>query len=691
MHKEYDVVVIGAGSGGLTAAVGFSKAGKKVLLVEREHMGGECTNSGCIPSKALLHHAKLYYAAKQIAGDTADSETYRKQAFTYVRDTVQGILKEETSETFERMGIDVVMGEAIFHSKHSITVGETPYQYKTAVIATGSSPRMIEVPGLQETAVLTNQNVFELEDVPKQTLIIGAGPIGMEMGQAFAMLGSKVTIAAIDSEFARLEDEAIGPILRQSFADLGIAITLNAFINRVEGNTAIFDIKKGEEVISEQRVDFDKVLIAIGRTPNLPQGLDTADITYNQHGIVINTQYRTSNKHVYAVGDVAQKYKFTHTADDASRQVVARVVSHGLLKVNRHKAVPKVTYTTPEVAQVGLSWPEAISTYTQERIMRIDVSFSKNDRAKTDSHTDGKLIVIAKRINGTVLGAHIVGPAAGEIINIFTLAMDRKISVWKLQQLIFAYPTYSLLVKKAADTFVGIQLADLKKDVLYVAKKNALAIILGITWIVFLFWLYQYQVSNDMSVTDTALMVFNFISMTAFGPLVYILAYTIRPITFFPGTLLTILSGVFFGLWGGIVYTIIAANLSASLAYGVGRFFGKNLKLEDTQLGNWIQALQKNPFEAVLTTRLIFLPFDGVSYAAGILKLPFFAFLFATIIGTLLGIATFVAIGASLDINSFTENGFSTDVIDAKFIGISIIVFALSLVVSKLLKKKRVN
>lgn len=687
LKKEYDVVVIGAGSGGLTAAVGFSKVGKSVLLVEREHMGGECTNTGCVPSKALLHVAKRFHEANQIGEVGALGETYRNEAFTYVRKTIDSFLEHETPETFEKMGIDVVMGEAVFSTKNSIKVGETVYHYQNAIIATGSGPRMIEVVGLDKKDILTNQNIFDLKEIPKKTLIIGSGPIGLELGQALAMLGSKVTIATIDNQFARLEDEAIRPILKKSFTDLGIEILQNAYIKKVEVDTAIFEIKKNSVTTGEDRVSFDKVLIAIGRVPNLPPGLEAADIKYDQNGITVDSQQRTSNKHVYAVGDVTQRLKFTHTADDASRQVVTHVASKGILRFNKNKAVPKVTYTSPEVAQVGLSWPEAVRKYNEDKLMRIEVPFSQNDRARTDDSTEGVLVVIARRLSGKVLGAHIIGPAAGELISTFTLAIDQKISLWKLQKHIFAYPTYSLIIKKAADKFVGQQFKELEADLINLVKRNSSRFLLGLLWIFVVYRFYAFQIINDLTVTETALLVFDFITMTIWGPVIYILAYAVRPLTFFPGTLLTILSGVFFGFWSGTFLTIIAANLSAAIAYLTGKFFGSNLSLEDSVIGKWVTSLRKNPFTAVLTTRLIFLPFDGVSYAAGILKLPFATFVLATFVGTLLGIATFVSIGASLDIESFRQNGFSTDVIDAKFILISVAIFFASLGVSKLLKK----
>lgn len=687
MDKNYDVVVVGAGSGGLTAAVGFSKVGKKVLLVEREHMGGECTNTGCIPSKAILHHAKEYYAAKQITGETLQSETYKKGAFSYVKSVVEEILADETPETFAKYGIDIVMGEAVFNSKCSIKINETVYHYKTAIIATGSSPRMIDVPGLNETDILTNQNIFKLKDIPAKTLIVGAGPIGLEMGQALAMLGSEVTIAAIDSEFAKLEDESIRPILEKSFTDLGIKIELNAFISKVENRVAFFDIKKGDTIEKQISIPFDKILIAVGRVPNIPKGLDSAGIEFDNRCIMVDSQHRTSNKYVYALGDVAQRLKFTHTADDIARQVVKRVVSRGLFRVNKSKAVPKVTYTSPEVAQVGMSWNDAASKYSEEKLMRIEVPFSQSDRAKTDDATEGKLIVIARRLNGAILGAHIIGPSAGEIISIFTIAIEQKISLWKLQSIIFAYPTYSLIVKKAGDQFAGRQIADFKTDVLRLVKQGAPKLVAGLFWLGLIYSFQHYRISNDLSYQDMLINLLEFFTMSMYGPIIYMVLYAVRPLVLFPATLLTALSGALFGFWWGILYTIIGENASANFAYWIGRFFGKDLKLEDSIIGNFIEGLRRRSFETVLLMRLFYVPFDLTNYGSGIVKAKWSEYFFATLIGIMPGLTTFVALGAAIDINEFQENGLSFDAFDPKFLALSVTVFIVSLAISKALKR----
>ena len=686
-NNTYDIVVVGAGSGGLTTAVGFSKIGKKVLLVEREHMGGECTNSGCIPSKALLHHAKAWHVAQKIAGKSTQGETFRADAFPYVRSKIDEVLENETPEIFKKEGIDVILGEAIFKTKCSIEVAGTVYGYKKAIIATGSSPRMIDIEGLDSSDVLTNQNIFELKDVPEKLLIIGSGPIGMEMAQAFAMLGSKVTIASIDGRFARLEDEVISPIIKKECEDLGITIELNAYITKVENGEAIFDRKEDDTVIGEVRVPFDKVLIAIGRVPNLPQGLDTACIKHENYGIVVDSQHRTSNKYVYAVGDVAQRLKFTHTADDIGRQVVMHVASKGLIRLNTKKAVPKVTYTQPEMAQVGLSHEEALKKYCAQEIVRIEVPYTTNDRAHTDSNTTGMMVVIARRLNGAVLGAHIIGHSAGEMISIFTIAINRKISMWQLRRTIYAYPTYNLLIKKAGDYFFALQMTSLKTDLIYTFKKHTPKIIALIFWLTLLITFHHYRIENNLSYQDVLWQGLDFFTSTVYGPLLYMVLYAIRPIILFPATLMTALSGALFGFWWGVLYTMLGENASANLAYWIGRFFGKDLRLEDTLIGNWVEALRKNGFGTVLLMRLFYVPFDLTNYGSGIVRVQWSKYTLATLIGIMPGLTTFVALGAAIDIDKFQMDGLSFDAFDPKFLALSVTIFITSLLLSKYLKK----
>lgn len=686
MKKHYDVVVIGAGSAGLTSAVGFKNIGKSVLLIEKEHMGGECTNTGCIPSKSLLYHAKNYYKSHSLSGGTEQLETYRQNVLSFVQKKIQDILDHETPEVFQEMGIDVIMGEAEFLSPDSLKVQEDTYTFSKAVIATGSSPRMIEISGLEEQDILTNQNVFSQEKLPEKLLVIGSGPIGMELGQAFAMLGTHVSIATIDSTFGSRMEPEVALILQKESEKLGIEILTNAHVKSVSGNTATIEIRKdSEEVLKTITKEFDKVIVAIGRVPNLPQGLTEAGVSYTDHGVDIDRHYRTTNKNIFAVGDVSLRNKFTHTADDVARHIVKKSLIPFTLP--KTKLVPKVTFTKPEAASVGLSWKQAVEEYSESSLVRLSVPFSKNDRALTDEATEsGHIVVIAKKLTGQIVGAHIVGQSAGEILSFFTLAMSRRISLWKINNLIFPYPTISLIIKKVSDEFLAYQLRNIKPDIYAVLKRNLKKIFALFFWVLLIAGFFWYKNTNDLSFLDIATKLGD-MNMTVWGPLIFILIYTFRPLIFFPATLLTILAGVLFGLWGGILYTMIGENLSANVAYAVGRFFGGDVKLPNGIIKHFRSEVQRNSFMSVLIARFIYMPFDLTNYASGILKVKWSSYALATIIGIIPGMATFVALGASFQ--SITEFDPSMVSIDTNTLLLSTVLFISSLGLAKWLQKRQ--
>lgn len=682
---RYDVIVIGAGSAGLTAAVGFSKIGKKVLLIEKEHMGGECTNSGCIPSKALLYRAKAYFAAKSIAGESSATENYRADALAYVRGKIEEVRAEEEPERFEKTGIHVVRGEAIFETPCALRVGGERFGFTTAIIATGSTPRMVSIPGLEQSDILTNQNVFVLTEIPAKLLILGSGPIGMELGQAFAMLGSAVTIVTTQSRLAALEDESISPIIQKKFESLGVRMLLVSALVGVEGRVGIVETRGAGGAKETVRVAFDKLLMAVGRVPNIPKGLEAAGILSDERAILTDSQYRTSNKDVYAIGDAASASKFTHMADDAARQVVARIASKKLFRVDNKKSIPRVIYTSPEIASVGLTNAQACAKYDCEEILRLEVPYSANDRAKTDSATDGLMVLVVRRLNGAILGANIVGAAAGELISIFTVAIDRKISLWKLRNIIYPYPTYSLLIKRAGDLFFAETVANLKNDIRYGIRKHAPKLAALLFWGALLYFFQEYRSAHDLSFKEMLVKLALAATTTAWGPFVYMLAYAIRPLIFFPATLLTALSGALFGLPLGILYTVLGENASANFAYAIGRFFGKGLKLEDSFIGNRVDALRKRPFESILFMRLFYVPFDLTNYGAGILRVPWGSYALATLIGIMPGLVTFVALGAGIkDIRTFELTARSFDFAN---LAIAVAVFAASLFLSHALQR----
>jgi uncharacterized membrane protein YdjX (TVP38/TMEM64 family) len=296
-------------------------------------------------------------------------------------------------------------------------------------------------------------------------------------------------------------------------------------------------------------------------------------------------------------------------------------------------------------------------------------------------------VVIVRRLSGVVLGAHIIGPTAGEIISLFTLAIDNKITMWKLRSLIYAYPTYSLIVKKAGDQFFARQLGELKVDAHRAIKRHAPKIIALIFWAALIYFFQHYRITNGLSYSDVLLSLVHFFTSTIWGPVIYMVLYAIRPLVLFPATLLTALSGVLFGFWWGIVYTVIGENASANLAYWIGRYFGKDMKLEDSIIGNWVTALRDRPFGTVLFMRLFYVPFDLTNYGSGILKIKWPSYFIATLIGIIPGLTTFVALGAALDLESFSENGLTFEAFDPRFLALSVTIFFVSLLLSKYLKR----
>lgn len=680
--KTYHTIVIGAGSAGLTAAVGLAAVGKKVLLIEKEHMGGECTNSGCIPSKALISLAKKAHASAQ----TSDQSLFSKFTTSVpglVRERIQEILDEETPEAFEKLGITVLFGEAVFDGAQTLSVGEQKFTFEKCIIATGSSPRMVEIPGLSAEKILTNQNVFQQNDIPQKLLVVGAGPIGLELGQAYARLGSQVTITTVDPIIARYEEPEVQPLVRRALEADGVTFLPNTEVISVKGSVASIKEKEAEKI---SLVDFDKVLIAIGRVPNIPQGLEYAGIASTNFGVTINSNYQTTNKSVFAVGDVSLRDKFTHTASDAARFVVKKILLPFLSAPKQ--LVPKVTYLDPEFASVGMNYETAKKEFGEDAIVKLVVPFTKNDRSKTEGRADSEVIVVtAKRLTGKILGASIASVSAGELVPFFALCIKKNISLWSVQSMIFPYPTRSLAIQKIGDEFLRYQVAHIKSDILGLLKRNLTKIVAVAFWTLLVILFFSFKASSGLGYIQMTQQLFTLLTGTIWGPLVYILLYAVRPLILFPATILTALSGVLFGLWWGVVYTVVGANLSASVAYWVGRFFTKGISFGDGFLSDLKNRLGENSFISVFLTRLLFFPFDLTNYALGALRVKWAPYALATLIGTLPGSITFVAFGASIkNIESFD---LSTVSLDPMMLALSAFLFVVSLGIAKVIQKKK--
>ncbi len=452
--SRYNLVVIGAGTAGLVTAAGAAGLGARVALVERHLMGGDCLNVGCVPSKTLLHAAHVAASVRRApsAGVRARLEDIDFPAvMRRVREVRARISPHDSAARFRDLGIDVFFGDGRFTAPDTITVEGHALRFHRAVIATGGRAALPPVPGLAAANPLTNETVFELEQQPRRLAIIGGGPLGCELAQAFQRLGTTVTLVQdVDRLSPRDEPEA-SQTLADALADDGVTLALGARLLRVEtvGDSRVLTIERRGETSS---VSVDQILVAAGRTPNIEGlGLDVAGITADpRRGIVVDDGLRTSNRRVYAAGDVCLDLKFTHAADAAARLVIQNALFLGRRKASA-LTIPWCTYTSPEIARVGLSADDAATQGIAVDVYSRD--FAAVDRAVTDDETRGFVKVLAARGTGRIVGATIAGPRAGDMIGEVAVIMAAGLGLGRLAGVIHPYPSYAESIRQIGDQY----------------------------------------------------------------------------------------------------------------------------------------------------------------------------------------------------------------------------------------------
>lgn len=444
-----DLCVIGAGSGGLSVAAAAATLGVPVVLIERGKMGGDCLNAGCVPSKALLAAAKRAAVMRSSAPFGIKSPRPHVE-FYEVNDHVQGVIAavapNDSKERFTGLGVRVIEGEARFQDAATIVVGDDiEIKARRFVIATGSSPAVPAIPGLDQTPYLTNETIFDARERPKHLIIIGAGPVGLELAQAFSRLGSDVTVLEAAEPLAHEDPECVR-ILVEALAREAVSIRTGvaiAHVRRVRAHIAV-ELEGGETI------EGSDLLIAAGRRPNLDAlALDAAGIKHTPAGITVDKRLRTSNKRVYAIGDVAGGPQFTHVANYHAGLVIRHALFHQPVAVD-HDRVPRVIFTDPELAQVGLTEQQARARYRRIQVLRWP--YRENDRAQAERMTIGHVKVVTDR-KGTILGATIVGAHAGELITTWTLAIEQRLNIRVFAGIVVPYPTLAEIGKRAAISY----------------------------------------------------------------------------------------------------------------------------------------------------------------------------------------------------------------------------------------------
>ncbi|HEY2969775.1 MAG TPA: mercuric reductase, partial [Casimicrobiaceae bacterium] len=452
---RYSLVVIGAGPAGLVAAHAAAALGAKVALIERELLGGDCLNIGCVPSKTIIRTSRVYAEMRNAehygAQFPADIRVDFAAVMQRMRRIRARISRADSIDRLSAAGVDVFFGEARFTATDALTVDGARLRFRKAMIATGARPDTPSIPGLVEAGFLTNENVFDLTELPRRVLVIGGGPLGCELAQVFCRFGAQTTIAQEMPLFLPKEERDAAQILSDSFARDGIEVRLNteAVRVRVEDGQKLVDLVSDDY---KSTVAVDAILTGTGRLPNVERldlevaGVDCDPIT----GVRVNDFLQTSNPRIYAAGDACLEHKFTHTADASARIVVRNALFLGRQRLSA-LTIPWCTYTDPEIAHVGLYVREArdrdipVKTFT---IPMHDV-----DRAIADGQEVGFVKIHVKEGTDRILGATVVASHAGDMINEITLAMVAGIGLGTLARVIHAYPTQAEAIKKAADAY----------------------------------------------------------------------------------------------------------------------------------------------------------------------------------------------------------------------------------------------
>jgi pyruvate/2-oxoglutarate dehydrogenase complex dihydrolipoamide dehydrogenase (E3) component len=449
----YDLVVLGGGTAGLVSAFGAAGLGARVALVERHLLGGDCLNTGCVPSKAVIRSARAVGDIRRAAAlgvTTGALDVDFGMVMQRMRRRRAALAVHDSAERLRAAGVDVFFGGAAFADERTVVVDNQRLRFGRAVIATGGRPTAPPVRGLDAVPFLTNETVFSLTELPRRLLVIGAGPIGCELAQAFARFGSTVTVFDQAPQVLPREDAAAAAIVRWSLETDGVRFELGAALERADdtaGELRVHYTRNGEERI--QTVASDAILVAAGRAPNIEDlHLDAAGIHATKQGVDVNDRLQTSNPRVYASGDVCSQYKFTHAADAMSRIVIQNALFFGRRKASA-LVIPWVTYTDPEVAHVGVS--DADVAKAGGRLQTITVQLADVDRAVVDDETDGFVRVHHER--GRLRGCTIVARHAGEMIGEVAYAMTHRGTLSGLSSTIHPYPTQAEALRKAGDTY----------------------------------------------------------------------------------------------------------------------------------------------------------------------------------------------------------------------------------------------
>jgi pyruvate/2-oxoglutarate dehydrogenase complex dihydrolipoamide dehydrogenase (E3) component len=460
LRSRYDLVVIGGGSAGLVVAGGAAQLGARVALIERRALGGDCLYTGCVPSKTFIRSARFAADVRRARdfGFATTSLEFSDGRFAAITERVARVVEivgeHDRPERFEAWGVEVIFANPRFRSPHELelTVQDDTEKTITAkrfCISTGSRPAVPPIEGLKETGFVTNEEIFHLKDLPERLIVLGGGPTGLELGQSFARFGSKVTVLEMGSRLLPKEDEEVSATVEKMLRTEGLRILLKHKTVRattLNGQKILTVENEGKKI----ELEADEILVSTGRQPNIEGlNLESAGVTYDKQRIITDEYLRTSAPHIFAAGDVTAHFPFTHMAAYEASVVIRNALFWPFLQKTDFRVVPWTTFTDPEVARVGLTEKEAQEKFGSAHVQIYRTNFVDNDRAQAEEEARGFAKIICSGRKNEIVGAHIVGPHAGELIHEVVLAMKQRLSITALGSMIHVYPTLTQINQQA--------------------------------------------------------------------------------------------------------------------------------------------------------------------------------------------------------------------------------------------------
>lgn len=452
---DYDIGIIGGGAAGLTVASGASQLGAKTLLIEKESaLGGDCLHFGCVPSKTLIHSAHVYHLMQHAERFGLPKASIPPVDFKQIAKRIQKVIatiqQHDSEERFCGLGAKVLFGEAVFKDEHTIDLGGHRKSAKNWVIATGSSPVAPPIPGLHDTPFLTNREIFSLDHLPKSMVILGGGPIGIEMAQAFNRLGTSVTVVDRSAQILGKEDKDMADRVASIMEDEGVTFFLEASIEEIRESHGCKSVKIIDKSGESKDLNTETILVAMGRAPNIENmGLEDIGVAYDRYGISVDNRMRTNHKHIYAAGDVSGGFQFTHAAGYEGSIVVSNAIFRLPRKAD-YTYLPWCTYTDPELASIGMNEKTAASRGLDYTVWSEE--FKDNDRSLAEDETSGsiKMILNAKE---KPLGVQILGPRAGDLLSEWVAILNGKVKLSTLAAAVHPYPTMGEINKRVVGNF----------------------------------------------------------------------------------------------------------------------------------------------------------------------------------------------------------------------------------------------